>query len=72
MTTQDINNERNANGVFSTGNDAAGWFAVSREGVNMITYYKGKFTLSRKEDVNRFYTEKGFARKITKLLNGSW
>lgn len=71
MTTQQINNERNEKGVFSTGNDVAGWFAISREGVNMITFYEGKFTFTLGGDVNKFYTEKGFAQKITKLLNGS-
>ena len=70
MTTQEINKERNANGVFSTGNDVAGWFAISRDGINMITFYQGKFTFTLKDDVNKFYSEKGFAQKITKLLNG--
>lgn len=70
MTTQQINNERNEKGVFSTGNDVAGWFAISREGVNMITFYEGKFTFTLGGDVNKFYTEKGFAQKITQLLNG--
>lgn len=69
MTTQEINNERNAKGIFSTGNDVAGWFAVSREGINMITFYEGKFKFSAKNDVNKFYTEKGFAKRITQLLN---
>ncbi len=60
MTTQEINKERNANGVFSAGNDVAGWFAISRDGVNMITFSDGS---------NKFYTEKGFAKRITQLLN---
>ena len=72
MTTQEINKKRNANGVFSIGNDVAGWFAISRDGINMITFYEGKFTFSANGDVNKIYTEKGFARKITKLLNGGW
>lgn len=70
MTTQEINKKRNINGVFSTGNDLAGWYAISRDGVNMITFYEGKFTFTLSGDVNKFYTEKGFAQKITKLLNG--
>lgn len=70
MTTQEINKERNVNGVFSTGNNVAGWFAISRDGINMITFYEGKFTFTLSGDVNKFYTEKGFAKKITKLLNG--
>lgn len=70
MTTQEINKLRNAKGVFSIGNDVAGWFAISREGVNMITFYEGKFNFTLSGNVNKFYTEKGFAQKITKLLNG--
>ena len=69
MTIQDINNERNAKGIFSKGNDIAGWFAISREGINMITFYEGKFTFTLRGDVNKFYTEKGFAKRITQLLN---
>lgn len=69
MTVKEINNQRNDKGVFSIGNDAAGWFAISRDGINMITFYHGKFTFTLKNDVIKFYTEKGFAQKITKLLN---
>jgi hypothetical protein len=72
MTTKDINKARNANGVFAAGNEAAGWFAVSRDGVNMITFYQGKWTSAIKGDVIRFYTEQVFAKKITKLLNGTF
>lgn len=69
MTTQEINNKRNQNGVFSIGNDVSGWFAISRDGINMITFLQGKFTFTEKDDVNRFYTEKGFSKRITQLLN---
>lgn len=69
MTTQQINNERNQKGVFTTSNDVAGWCAISRDGVNMITFYQGKFTFSANEDIHKFYTEKGFAKRITQLLN---
>jgi hypothetical protein len=69
MTIQEINNKRNAKGVFSTCNDIAGWYAISREGINMITFYEGKFTFTLNNDVNKFYTEKGFAKRITRLLN---
>ena len=69
MTTQEINKERNANGAFSTGNHVAGWFAISRDGINMITFYEGKWTFTQKDDVNKFYTEKGFAKRIAQLLN---
>ena len=72
MTVKEINNERNARGIFSTGNDVAGWFAISRDGINMITYYQDKWTFTLKDDVIRFYTERGFAQKITKLLNGGF
>ena len=71
MTTKEINKERNANGVFSTGNDVSGWYAISRDGFNMITFYEGKWTFTLKDDVTKFYTEKGFAQKITKLCNGA-
>jgi hypothetical protein len=69
MNTLDINNERNQKGVFSTGNSVAGWYATSRDGINMITFCEGKFTFSEKDDVIRFYTEKGFSKRITQLLN---
>lgn len=69
MTTKEINNERNAIGAFSTGNNVAGWSAISRDGIHMITYYQGKFNFTLKDDVYRFYTEKGFAKRITQLLN---
>jgi hypothetical protein len=73
MTYTDINNERNQNGVFATGNDVAGWYAISRDGIYMITFYEGKFNFTAKKDVNIFYkSEKSFAQKITKLLNGGF
>jgi hypothetical protein len=72
MTTQEINKKRNANGVFLASNDVAGWFAISKDGINMITFYQGKFTFTLKDDVIKFYSEKGFAEKITKLLNGQF
>lgn len=68
MTTQEINNERK-NGIFYMGNDVAGWSAISRDGINMITFYEGKFSFTQKSEVNKFYTEKGFAKRITQLLN---
>lgn len=40
--------------------------------INMITFYEGKFTFTLSGDLNKFYTEKGFAQKITKLLNGGF
>ena len=69
MTTLEINNERNERGIYSTGNDVAGWFAISRDGINLITFYEGKYTFTVKDDVIRRYTERGFAIRITQLLN---
>ena len=69
MTTQEINNQRNRNGVFAAGNDAAGWDAISRDGVNMITFHQGKYAFSAKDDVAKRYTEVGFAKRVTQLLN---
>ena len=64
-----LTNEINNKSIFSTGNESAGWYAISRDGINMITYYEGKYQFSKKEDVNRFYTKRGFAIRITQLLN---
>lgn len=69
MTVQEMNKERNERGIFTAANDVAGWYAVSRDGINMITFCEGKYTFSVKSDVNRFYTEKGFAKRITQLAN---
>jgi len=69
MTTLEIDNERNGRGVFSTGNDVAGWYALSRDGINQITFYQGKYTFSVNDNVTRRYTKKGFAKRITQLLN---
>ena len=69
MTIQEINQNRNANGVFSMSNDVCGWYAISRDGINMISFYEGKWTFTQKDNVNRFYTPVGFAKRITQLLN---
>ena len=69
MTIQEINKNRNANGVFSMSNDVCGWYAISRDGSNMITFYEGKWIFTQKDNVNRFYTPVGFAKRITQLLN---
>jgi hypothetical protein len=60
MTTQEINKARNEKGIFSASNELAGWYAISRDGINMITFASGG---------SKIYTEKGFAKRITKLLN---
>jgi hypothetical protein len=35
----------------------------------MITFFEGKFSFTMGGDVNKFYTEKGFAKKISNLIN---
>jgi hypothetical protein len=60
MTIEQINNERDERGVFTTGNDVSGWFAISRDGIHMIWYFKREKRI--------FYTEKGFAKRITQLI----
>ena len=60
MTTQDINKARNEKGSFSASNEVAGWCAISRDGINMITFPNGE---------SKRYTQKGFAKRITQLLN---
>ena len=69
MTTKEINEKRNERGVFSINNNVAGWEAISRDGINMITFHEGKYAFTIKGDIYRFYTEKGFAKRITQLLN---
>ena len=71
MTVSEINKKRK-NGIFSVGNSVSGWFAISRDGIHLIEYYKGKWTFSQKEDIMKFYTEKGFAKKVGILLNGGF
>ena len=61
MTTKEINSYRNERGIFSAGNEAAGWWALSRDGVHMITFF------AKNED--RFYkNESSFAKRITGLM----
>ena len=60
MTTQEINKARNEKRIFSASNEVAGWYAISRDGINMITFSNGQ---------SKRYTEKGFAKRITQLLN---
>ena len=59
MTTKEINTERNQNGAWSASNENAGWYAISRDGIHMIEFRDGSI---------KFYTEKGFAKRITQLL----
>lgn len=60
MTTKELNKERNERGIISMSNEVAGWYAISRDGIHMITFQNGK---------SKFYTEKGFAKRLTQLLN---
>jgi hypothetical protein len=69
MTTQEINASRNERGIFSASNEVAGWYAISRDGINRITFYEGKYNFTLRGDVNRIYTDKGFAKRLTQLLN---
>ena len=61
MTSKEINELRNERGFFSASNETAGWYAISRDGINMITFLI--------KDESKFYTERGFAIRITQLLN---
>jgi len=72
MTVQEINYQRNEKGIYSASNDIAGWYAISRDGIHMITFYEGKYSFSKNKNVNKFYNEKGFAKRITILLNQGW
>lgn len=69
MTIKEINKERDENGVFWTSNSTAGWYAISRDNIHMIRYDEGHWTFTKKKDTYRYYTEKGFARRINQLLN---
>jgi len=40
--------------------------------VNKINNKMENITFTLSGDLNKFYTEKGFAQKITKLLNGGF
>lgn len=69
MTTSELlEKERTQNGILSVANE--GWYAISREGLHMITFYKGKYEFSRNDDVIRFYkTTKSFCGRVSQLLN---
>lgn len=59
MTTIEINNIRNEKGIFQASNEVANWNALSRDGFHIITI-NGKM---------KKYTESGFAKRLTQLLN---
>ena len=65
MTTKEILNTRNEKGneegIISVCNEAANWYAISRGGVHMITFYN--------TDENKFYkNENSFAKRVSQLL----
>jgi hypothetical protein len=66
---QEIQAKIDQNGSYLAYNNAAGWEAISRDGIRMITYFEGAYTFTQKGDVIRFYTERGFARRVEQLAN---
>jgi len=61
MKVKEILNTRNEKGIISLSNEAAGWYAISRDNIHMITFYN--------TDENKFYkNELSFAKKICTLL----
>ena len=61
MTTQEILNTRNHKGIISLENEAANWYAVSRDNIHMITFYN--------TDENKFYkNELSFAKRVAQLI----
>jgi hypothetical protein len=66
---QEIQSKIEKNGSYLAYNNAAGWEAISRDGIRMITYFEGAYTFTQKGDVIRFYTELGFARRVEQLAN---
>jgi hypothetical protein len=59
MKSNKIDAQRDENGIYSAENELAGWYAISRDNVHMITYVN--------TDKIKFYTKKGFERRITQL-----
>jgi len=60
MTTQEILNSKNSKGIITMSNENADWYAISKDGMNMITL-RGK---------NKFYkTQKSWATKISQMIN---
>jgi hypothetical protein len=71
MTTyQTVLNSKNQQGTIIMGNDSAKWYAISREGMHIITFYQGGFNFTEKKDVNKYYkNQKSFAKRVSQLLN---
>lgn len=61
MTTKELLSKRNQNGVLSVENEAANWVAISRDGVNMITFYNT-------DDIKFYANETSWAKRIISLL----
>ena len=60
MNTKEIKIAIKEKGMFSASNEVCGWYAISRDGINMIQF---------RDDKIKFYTEDGFAKKVISLLN---
>tara|TARA_R110002050_G_scaffold33700_1_gene85430 strand:+ start:331 stop:528 length:198 start_codon:yes stop_codon:yes gene_type:complete len=61
MTTQEILNTRNQKGIIALENQAANWYAISRDNIHMITFYN--------TDENKFYkNELSFAKRVAQLI----
>ena len=60
MNATEIYNEVKTKGVFTATNEAAGWYAISKDGYNMITFADGS---------NKFYTLGAFAKRLRQLIN---
>lgn len=61
MKNNKIDAQRDENGTYYAFNEAAGWYAISRDNTHMITYYSNDI------DKIKFYTKKGFQKRITQL-----
>ena len=62
MSSQDILNERDERGVVSLSNEVANWYAISRGGIHVITFYDS--------DTTKYYkTELSWAKRLVRLLN---
>ena len=60
ITLKDIKATKAKQKAFQICNEVVGWYAISRDGLNMINFPNGE---------NKFYTEAGFVRRLNKLLN---
>ena len=68
MKAIEITKEIKEKGKFSASNELCGWCAISKEGINMITFFQGKFSFAKNDDKIKFYNEKAFAKKVSSLI----